>query len=92
MYDASKPDNLAIDKDGGVWFGTDGNFANNGVADSLYYLDLNPAHAGRTYGKGFRFVSVPSDAEATGPQFSPDMRTLFMSVQHPGEFVYSAWP
>ncbi len=92
MYDASKPDNLAIDKDGGVWFGTDGNFANNGVADSLYYLDMNPAHAGTTYGKGFRFVSVPSDAEATGPQFSPDMRTMFMSVQHPGEFVYSAWP
>lgn len=92
LYDASKPDNLAIDKDGGVWFGTDGNLNNNGTADALYHLDLNPAHVGKTYGKGFRVVAVPSDAEATGPMFSPDMRTLFFSVQHPGEFIYSSWP
>ncbi len=92
LYDASKPDNIAIDRQGGVWFGTDGNFDANGASDSIYYLDLNPAHVGKTYGKAFRVVATPSDAEATGPAFTPDMRTLFFNVQHPGEAVFSAWP
>jgi hypothetical protein len=98
-YDAANPDNIVIDKDGGVWFGTDGNFSTNKTADAFYYLDLDPAHrAGQpgivnaTFGKAFRLVSVPSDAETTGPAFSADMRTLFVSVQHPGENVYSTWP
>lgn len=96
LYDASKPDNLAIDRSGGVWFGTDGNFGNNGKADAVYYLDLDPARASGvpnpTFGKAFRVLSVPSDAEATGPTFGPDMKTLFLSVQHPGEDVFSYWP
>ncbi|MCA9657173.1 MAG: DUF839 domain-containing protein, partial [Myxococcales bacterium] len=42
-FAAACPDNLLIDRDGGVWFGTDGNFGVNGHADALYYLDLDPA-------------------------------------------------
>jgi secreted PhoX family phosphatase len=98
-FDAANPDNLLIDRDGGVWFGTDGNFGVNGHADSLYYLDLDPAHqdgqAGiltPTFGMAFRVVATPSDAEATGPALASDMGTLFVSVQHPGEDVYSTWP
>lgn len=99
QHDAADPDNLLIDKDGGVWFGTDGNFGVNGFADGFYYLDLDPTHrAGEpgvvvpTYGKAFRAVASPSDAELTGPAFSADMRTLFISIQHPGEDIYSSWP
>lgn len=98
-FDAANPDNLLIDHDGGVWFGTDGNFGVNGMADALYYLDLDPAHqAGQpgivtpTFGLPFRAVAVPSDAEATGPALTSDMGTLFVSVQHPGESNYSSWP
>lgn len=98
-YNASRPDNILIDKDGGVFFGTDGHFAVSLVADGIYYLDLDKSHqAGQpgivnpSYGKAFRLFAVPADAEATGPAFSPDMRTLFVSVQHPGEFVFSTWP
>jgi secreted PhoX family phosphatase len=98
-FDAANPDNIAIDREGGVWFGTDGNFAVNGMADSLYYLDLDPKHAAGqagvmapSFGLAFRIAAVPSDAETTGPAFSSDMRTLFFSVQHPGEDVYSTWP
>ncbi|MCP3141337.1 PhoX family protein [Pyxidicoccus xibeiensis] len=92
-YSAAKPDNLAIDRDGGVWFGTDGNFNANKVSDSVYYLNQSPAHRGNEYfRRAFRVLSVPSDAEATGPAFSPDMKTLFVSVQHPGEDNYSVWP
>jgi hypothetical protein len=98
-FDAANPDNIVIDKDGGVWFGTDGNLTTNSVADGFYYLDLNPAHkAGQpgvvveTFGRAFRVAATPSDAESTGPALTSDMRTLFLSVQHPGEEVYSAWP
>jgi secreted PhoX family phosphatase len=98
-FDAANPDNIAIDRDGGVWFGTDGNFETNHAADGLYFLDLDPAHkdgmggiVNPSYGKAFRVVAAPSDAEATGPAFSPDMGTLFFSVQHPGENQYSSWP
>lgn len=98
-YDAANPDNLLLDKMGGVWFGTDGNFGTNGHSDALYFLDLDPAHkmgqpgvTTPTYGKAFRVIAMPSDAEATGPAFSSDMRSMFVSVQHPGEGVYSAWP
>ncbi len=92
IYDAANPDNIVIDKTGGVWFGTDGNFGTNKFADAIYYLDLDPTHVGTTYGKAFRIVAVPSDAEATGPALSSDMRTLFFNVQHPGESVWSVWP
>ncbi len=95
-FDASCPDNLLLDRDGGVWFGTDGNFGVASHADAFYYLDLDPAHrAGQpgvtqpSFGKAFRVVGLPSDAEATGPSFTPDMGTIFMSVQHPGENAYS---
>lgn len=97
-FDAGSPDNLLIDRQGGVWFGTDGNFGTNGHPDAVYYLDLDPAHRmGATgvttpsYGLAFRVVTMPSDAEATGPAFSSDMRTLFVSVQHPGEDTFSAF-
>ena len=97
LFDAGSPDNIVIDKTGGVWFGTDGNFGATGKvsADAVYYLDLDPAHKTTpraTYGLAFRIVAMPSDAEATGPAFSAGMGTLFVSVQHPGEDNASAWP
>jgi secreted PhoX family phosphatase len=98
-FDAANPDNLAIDSTGGVWFGTDGNPSDGGTADAVYYLDLDPSHrAGEpgvvnaTYQRGIRVAATPGDAEATGPAFSADMRSLFVNVQHPGEFSPSTWP
>ncbi len=94
-FDAADPDNLLIDADGGVWFGTDGNYGTNGHADAVYYLDLDATHQGTpvpTYGKAFRVAAAPSDAEATGPMFSAQMGTLFFNVQHPGEDQLSYWP
>ena len=97
--DVGNPDNAMIDADGGVWFGTDGNFGLNGTADALYYLDLDPAHkAGETgvvnptFGRGLRVIAGPSDSEATGPAFSSDMNSVFFNVQHPGEGRPSSWP
>jgi hypothetical protein len=52
-------------------------FKNN----SLFVI---PRH-GNDSGKVIRVASAPKDAEFTGPWFSPDGKTLFLSVQHPGE-------
>jgi secreted PhoX family phosphatase len=40
---------------------------------------------GKDAGKVIRVASAPTDAELTGPWFSPDGKTLFLSVQHPGD-------
>lgn len=94
-FDAAHPDNLLIDRDGGVWFTTDGNPGTNKTADGVYYLDLDPTHrtkseriARPSYGRAFRVATVPHGAEATGPAFTPDMTTLFFHAQHPLE----RWP
>ena len=39
---------------------------------------------GKDAGKVIRVASGPKDSELTGPWFSPDGKTLFLSVQHPG--------
>lgn len=88
-------DNIMVDKDGGVWFGTDGYRGVNGTSDSLYYLDTNPANKALTtptWYLPFRVISGPNDSEATGPCFSPDMGTIFFNVQHPGESLTTTWP
>lgn len=101
-YDVGNPDNAMLDKDGGVWFGTDGNYGLNGTADALYYLDLDRSNmagqpgvneATATYGRAFRIAAGPSDSEATGPAFNSNMDTVFFNVQHPGEGdAPSTWP
>ena len=89
-FDAAAPDNIMIDKDGGVWFGTDGNFGRSGTADGVYYLDTDSQSP--SYGKPFRIAAAPSNAEATGPAFNSEMSTVFFNVQHPGEGIFSNWP
>jgi secreted PhoX family phosphatase len=102
LYSAANPDNLMIDSQGRVWFGTDGNVGTNGTADAIYLIDQDPSHAAGqpgivnpTFGEAIRVAATPADAEATGPALSSDERTLFLSVQHPGENTGAfptSWP
>ncbi len=95
------PDNLVFDPRGNLWMCTDiasdalylppyQPFKNNG----LFYIPMSGIHAGIPV----QVASAPRGAELTGPTFSPDGRTLFLSVQHPGENSRSAdaldshWP
>ncbi|MEM7156342.1 MAG: alkaline phosphatase PhoX [Myxococcota bacterium] len=80
-FTATDPDNLAIDSEGGIWFGTDGNFSEQ-TQDAIYYLQVAEEP---TESRAWRVASVPSDAEATGPSFSSDEHSLFFNVQHPHE-------
>ncbi len=75
------PDNGTLDPSGRLWITSDGAEYRTGVADGIWMLDLSgPEGAAVTR----RFASVPTGAEATGPCFTPDGRTLFVSIQHPG--------
>ncbi|MGE0715422.1 MAG: PhoX family phosphatase [Alphaproteobacteria bacterium] len=77
----SCPDNLAFDPAGRIWIATDGAAAASGVADALYVArTAGPARALTRL-----FHQAPVGAEITGPCFTPDGRTLFLSVQHPGQ-------
>ena len=86
----SCPDNLSFDLSGNLWFTSDmsGRLMNKegGVYmpfknNSLFVI---PRY-GKQAGEVIRVASAPTDSEFTGPWFSPDGKTLFLSVQHPGE-------
>ncbi len=74
------PDNCAIDPSGRLWIATDGN-ERTGAADGLWALETS----GSRRGTGKAFFRAPIGAEVCGPKFTPDGRTLFLAVQHPGD-------
>ena len=39
-----------------------------------------------------RFLAGPAECEVTGLTFTPDNKTLFINIQHPGEDGNSHWP
>ncbi|MCB0794497.1 MAG: DUF839 domain-containing protein, partial [Flavobacteriales bacterium] len=86
----SCPDNLAFDRSGNLWMTTDvsGSIMNKAEGPYMPFknnsLFVIPRH-GKDAGKVFRVASAPRDAELTGPWFAPDGKTLFLSVQHPGD-------
>jgi uncharacterized protein len=77
----SCPDNAAFDAQGRMWIATDGARAEIEKGDGLWACDTTGS--GRAVTR--RFFATPRGAEACGPCFTPDHRTLFVSVQHPGE-------
>jgi secreted PhoX family phosphatase len=76
------PDNCAVDTLGRLWITTDGNSASRtGRTDGVWALETE----GAARGTSKLFYRVPVGAELCGPCFTPDMETLFVAVQHPGE-------
>ena len=89
----ANPDNIAFDPKGRLWIATDG-APDFGIADGLYAVETEgPARAVPKL-----MYAVPMGAEMTGPWFTPDGQTLFVSVQHPAEAadsldkVATRWP
>lgn len=86
----SCPDNLAFDLSGNLWMTSDMSGGSMNKKDKPYMPFKNNSlfvipRYGENAGKVLRIASAPKDAELTGPWFSPDGKTLFLSVQHPGE-------
>ena len=79
------PDTIAFDPRGVLWIGTDmGPTAmNKGEMARLgnnQLLACNPAT-----GEVRRFLTGPVNCELTGATWTPDGKTLFVNIQHPGE-------
>ncbi|WP_193073829.1 PhoX family protein [Pseudomonas sp. FME51] len=100
----SSPDGLWIDKDSRVWIQTDigEGSQNNGVFEvfgnnAMLCADPNT-------GEMRRFLTGPIGQEITGVITTPDQKTMFINVQHPGatttpqewevgqRYVRSTWP
>ncbi len=76
------PDNCALDPAGRLWIATDQGrrWRGTGRADGLYGCTLD----GPARGALRCLFRAPVGAEVCGPEFTPDGRTLFLAVQHPG--------
>lgn len=84
----SSPDNLVFDKKGNLWVVCDmsSNKLNSGAWETMANNGIYVVPtSGPSAGDAFQFASGPNEAELTGPAFTPDWSTLFVSVQHPGE-------
>ncbi len=76
------PDNCVVDASGRLWIATDGNSpAATGRADGVWAMETE----GAARGTSKLFFRCPNGAELCGPCFTPDMETLFVAIQHPGE-------
>ena len=87
------PDGLWFDRRGVLWIQTD---ASSGLMRSADYrgignnqmLAADPASA-----EIRRFLVGPSGCEVTGVSMTPDARSMFVNIQHPGEGgMASGWP
>ncbi len=98
----ASPDNLAFDKAGNLWIVTD--MSSSSLNEGIYKTFKNngaffmPRGTAGPGGDVFQFASGPIEAELTGPFFTPDEKTLFLAIQHPGEETEepndptSTWP
>jgi secreted PhoX family phosphatase len=86
----NSPDGLAFDTAGRLWIQTDGKYSNSGEYEGQgnnQMLCADPASK-----EIRRFLVGPKACEVTGITFTPDSRTMFVNVQHPGEDGNSNWP
>lgn len=86
------PDGLHFDSGGLLWIQTDGNVDELNCNNQMLCAD--PAS-----GRIKRFLVGPIGCEITGCVVTPDRRTLFVNIQHPGEqrtgadgLYSSTWP
>jgi secreted PhoX family phosphatase len=81
----ASPDTIAFDPRGVLWIGSD-------ISTSALHRDDNARLGNNALlacdvatGTTRRFMVGPANCELTGVCFTPDGRTMFVNVQHPGE-------
>jgi hypothetical protein len=94
--DYGAPDGLWFDQDGRLWIQTDqvGNATGDWVNIGGNVMMCADPYTGETR----RFLTSPKNCEVTGVVGTPDGKTLFVGIQHPGEdwtgsfTANSTWP
>ncbi len=97
------PDGLKFDTSGILWIQTDMSSSVMGNADFAELGNNMMLAADPSGGQIRRFLTGPKGCEITGSAMTPDRRTLFINIQHPGEPAdevsdplqpnqYSQWP
>ncbi len=86
----NSPDGLAFDSTGLLWIQTDGKYSNEGdyVGQGNNQMLVGDPDSGEIR----RFMVGPRECEITGITWSPDRRSLFVGIQHPGEKGDSHYP
>ncbi|STO98559.1 Predicted phosphatase [Grimontia hollisae] len=79
----NSPDGLGFDGAGRLWILTDGNYSNEGNFEGMGNNQMLCADP--KTGEIRRFLTGPIACEITGLTFSPDYKTMFVGIQHPGE-------
>ena len=94
--DYGAPDGLWFDQDGRLWIQTDQ--AGDAQGDWVNIGGNVMMCADPSTGVTKRFLTAPPNAEVTGVIGTPDGKTLFVGIQHPGEdwvgnfTMNSQWP
>lgn len=86
----NSPDGLGFDGAGRLWILTDGKYSNEGdyQGQGNNQMLVGDPESGEIR----RFMVGPKSCELTGITFTPDYKTLFVNVQHPGEEGDSHFP
>jgi secreted PhoX family phosphatase len=79
------PDGLWFDKRGVLWIQTDVSTSVLNRGDYARVGNNQMLAADLSTGEVRRFLTGPAGCELTGCTMSPDGRTLFVNIQHPGE-------
>ncbi len=97
------PDGLAFDARGLLWIQTDSSTKSMPTDDWANIGNNQMLAADAATGEVRRFLTGPAGCEITGITWTPDGRTMFINIQHPGEpsgersdpakpLAVSAWP
>ena len=97
------PDTITFDARGVLWIGTDMSTSAIGKGELARLGNNQLLACNPTNGEVRRFLTGPVGCELTGATWTPDGRTMFVNIQHPGESPsersdpaqprrYSNWP
>ncbi len=81
----SSPDTVAFDPRGVMWIGTDVSSRNIGKGEMARLGNNQLLACNPDTGEVRRFLVGPVGCELTGATWTPDGRTMFVNIQHPGE-------
>lgn len=86
----NSPDGLRFDSEGNLWIQTDGDYSNE---DEFVGMGNNQMLMGDPKTANiYRFLVGPKECEISGLTWSPDKKTMFVGIQHPGQKGGSNWP